>query len=105
MLTGYPLKMRYGRVYLVTYVVGNFLANDNTVVECNLLSSPFVTHSYAMGQRQLKLKTEVMGALVSRTLFVTAPPDGNVAPAQYYMMFVVLDGIPGHGKWVQILAA
>lgn len=108
-LVSWPNRMRYGRMYFVTYHVGstrreqNLAGEETAVVECNLHSAPFVTHSYAQGQRQLKLKTELMwGWSSKRTLLVTAPPNGNVAPAQYYMLFVLRDGIPGSAKWVQI---
>lgn len=92
--------MRYGLSYTLSYNRRRPKNEVTTVVECNLNSSPFVTHSYAQGQRQLKLKTEIMGT----KLVITAPPNGNVAPPQYYMLFLVVNGIPSRGKWVQVTA-
>jgi hypothetical protein len=33
---------------------------------------------------------------------VTSPPSGNVAPPQYYMLFILQAGIPGTAKWVKV---
>lgn len=121
-VTDWPNTMKYGRDYVVSFLVAGGFAgggsgsdgegqwnNGGNVVECNLNSAPFVTHSYAQGQRQLKLQSVLFGGRKRRrsnfrAISVTAPPDSNVAPSQYYMMFVVLNGIPGKAKWVQVTA-
>jgi hypothetical protein len=38
----------------------------------------------------------------SQNLFVNAPPSRNVAPPGPYVLFVVVDGVPGVGQFVQI---
>lgn len=119
----WPTKMKYGRRYLLSFSVatgalGNlplgagqeqrFQGQSSVPVEVNLNSAPFVTHSYAHGQRQLKLETLLVKKWGKRkqqnlqTLLVTAPPSMTVAPPQYYMLFVVNGGIPGKAVWVQV---
>jgi hypothetical protein len=74
-------------------------------VECRVNSGPFVTHSFAQGQRQLKLQTLLFGGGRRTnvwTVLVTAPPNSFVAPSQYYMLFIVVNGIPGKAHWVRI---
>lgn len=39
---------------------------------------------------------------IAQTLFVNAPPNRNVAPPGPYVVFVMVDGIPAMGKFVQI---
>lgn len=72
----------------------------------NIESSPFVTHSYAMGQRLVRLKvtTPVAAANVegTYTVQVTAPPYAELAPPGYYMLWPVQDWIPGTAVWVKI---
>lgn len=111
-IIGWPKVMTYGSDYLVTFTVpytkqprersGRNQWQD--LVEAKLSSAPFATHSYAMGQRQLKLKTVPLERQksTSRDIAVTAPPNSNVAPPQYYMFFIVNGGIPGKARWVQI---
>lgn len=70
-----------------------------------MLNAPFVTHSYAMGQRMLKLNVTapVAGAgLRVYTAVVTAPPNSVLAPPSYYMFFPVQNGIPGKAFWARI---
>lgn len=38
----------------------------------------------------------------TQTLFVSAPPNRNVAPPGPYVVYVVVDGIPAMGQFVQI---
>lgn len=73
-------------------------------IELNLASTPFVTHSFAQGQRLLQLQT---GAPVAAgrgvfTIWSKAPPSAAVAPAGYYMLFAVADGRVGNAAWVKI---
>ncbi|KAG0620031.1 hypothetical protein M758_4G183500 [Ceratodon purpureus] len=131
-LTFWPKKMTYGRDYFVSFLsLGRGLKKNDFVVECNLNSAPFVTHTYSMGQRQIKLKTVLFGGRGGNqggdqrggrgnnqwdnqrgggkwgkssvsTVLVSSPPNSYVAPSQYYMLFVVVNGIPGKAQWVRI---
>jgi hypothetical protein len=70
-----------------------------------MVSAPFVTHSFAMGQRMLRLKVAAPAATAAvgvYTAAVEAPPNSAVAPASYYMLFPVQNGIPGRACWSRI---
>src|SRR5262249_61861516 len=57
------------------------------------------THAFDMDQRMLSLSfTKGAGALT-----VTAPPNANVAPPGYYMLFIVdNNGVPSVAPFVQL---
>jgi hypothetical protein len=60
------------------------------------------THSFDMDQRLVGLSfTAGSGALS-----VTAPPNGNIAPPGYYMLFILNSaGVPSIGSFVQLTAS
>ncbi|KAG0590752.1 hypothetical protein KC19_1G123900 [Ceratodon purpureus] len=101
-ITDSPATIGYGDTFEITFTaterIGDF--------EVNIESSPFVTHSYAMGQRLVRLKvtTPVAAANVegTYTVQVTAPPYAELAPPGYYMLWPVQDWIPGTAVWVKI---
>lgn len=65
-----------------------------------LISPAAATHSVDTSQRYVKLK--VLGADANR-LHVESPPDPEVAPPGYYMLFVLdADGVPSKARWVQL---
>ncbi|KAG0563931.1 hypothetical protein KC19_8G070500 [Ceratodon purpureus] len=98
-ITDAPGKVGYGDTFAVTFKVTVLKG----ALEMNMKSSPFVTHSYAMGQRMLKLKaTAPVAAGAGFTVDVTAPPTAELAPPGYYMLFPVQNRIPGRAVWVQI---
>ena len=56
-----------------------------------------------MGHRMINLdSTNWQAGGAHQTLFVTGPPNYNVAPPGPYVIYVVVDGIPGIGQFVQI---
>jgi hypothetical protein len=58
-----------------------------------------VTHSVDQGQRYIPLKF----SLSAKTLSVTGPPNGGVAPPGYYMLFIIDSaGVPSVAKIVQV---
>lgn len=81
------------------------------IVEVNLISAPFATHSFAQGQRLLKLAVGtpqaggVPGDMSTYTSLATAPPSSLVAPPSFYMLFLVNQGIPSVAAWVQLISA
>ena len=97
-----PNRLTHGLVFNVTFSCQRF----PMVVEMNLVSSYFSTHSFSQGQRLLRMKTSPP-IQVGNNLFVvtvTAPPNDNIAPPTYYMMFPVVMGIPGVATWVQVVS-
>jgi len=66
--------------------------------------SGFVTHSVHMGHRMVQLDTTgFVAGSTSQQLTVTAPPNGNVAPPGPYVVYVLADGTPGVGQFVQVV--
>jgi Domain of unknown function (DUF1929) len=64
-----------------------------------LMKAGSVTHSFDMDQRYVGLQFTA----ASGTLTVTGPPNSNVAPPGYYMLFLVNKaGTPSLASWVQV---
>ncbi len=75
-----PGQIDYGE----SFVVATAQATDISSVALIALST--VTHSVNTGQRYVGLSFSQSGP---SELTVTAPPDGNIAPPGYYMLFLV----------------
>lgn len=68
-----------------------------------LYTGGFVTHSLHMSARMVVLDASgFRGGQVEQSVVVTMPPDGNVAPPGPYVVFVVVDGVPGRGVVVAV---
>ncbi|MCJ1437254.1 hypothetical protein MMC27_006640 [Xylographa pallens] len=72
-------------------------------VQVVLYHGGFVTHSLHMNHRMIVLDTTgwVAGA-TAQTLTVTMPPNSNVAPPGPYVVYCVVDGVPGIGQFVSV---
>ena len=76
-ITSAPSSISYGNTFSVTTPDA---ANISSVV---LVRNGTVTHAFGMDQREVGMSfTAGSGALT-----VTAPPNGNIAPPGYYMLF------------------
>ncbi|MQL69290.1 hypothetical protein Taro_001614 [Colocasia esculenta] len=102
-----PEKVRYGETFQVDVEVELPVVG---VVEVNVASAPFASHSFSMGQRLVKLNVSPAAPLPDGgsplhhyRIGCTAPPSGNVAPPGYYMAFAVNQGVPSVARWVQIV--
>jgi hypothetical protein len=74
-------------------------ANISSVV---LVRNGTVTHAFGMDQREVGMSFTVG----SGALTVTAPPNGNIAPPGYYMLFLLNNsGVPSVATFVQMTAA
>lgn len=72
-------------------------------VKVALYHGGFVTHSVHMSHRMLFLDTEGWNAgATAQKLTVTMPPSSNVAPPGPYVVYVVVDGVPAIGQFVQV---
>src|SRR5260370_38233671 len=59
-----------------------------------------VTHAFGMDQREVELSFTAQ----SGSLTVTAPPNGNIAPPGYYMLFLLnSSGVPSVATFVQVV--
>src|ERR1700681_4752901 len=74
-------------------------ANISSVV---LMKNGSVTHAFDMEQRLVGLSFTAGSGVLN----VTGPPNGNVAPPGYYMIFLInTSGVPSVAKFVQVLKA
>jgi hypothetical protein len=64
-----------------------------------LMKNGSATHAFNMDQRMIGLNFTI----ASGALTVTAPPNGNIAPPGYYMLFLMSNsGVPSVAKFVQL---
>ena len=68
-------------------------ANVSSVV---IVRATAVTHAFNMEQRMVDLAFTTG----SGVLTVTAPPNGNVAPPGYYLLFIIENGVPSVAQFV-----
>jgi len=75
--------------------------NAASISSVALIRNGSPTHAFDMDQRYVRLSfTAGSGALT-----VTAPPNGNIAPPGYYMLFLVDNsGVPSIANFVQVIA-
>ncbi|KAI5077423.1 hypothetical protein GOP47_0007247 [Adiantum capillus-veneris] len=101
-ITSSPARITYGSVFKVTFSC----PSSPMSVEMNLVSAYFTTHSYSQGQRLVRMKVST-GVAQGNNVYevtVTAPPNANIAPPQYYMLFPVMSGVAGSAVWVQMVS-
>jgi Domain of unknown function (DUF1929)/Chitobiase/beta-hexosaminidase C-terminal domain/Bacterial lectin/PKD domain len=74
-------------------------ANISSVV---IMKNGAVTHAFDMDQRLVGLSFTAGSGVLN----VTGPPNGNIAPPGYYMIFLFnTSGVPSAAKFVQVLNA
>jgi hypothetical protein len=74
-------------------------ANISTVV---LMRNGAVTHAFNMDQRYVGLSFTAGSGVLN----ITAPPNGNIAPPGYYMLFLLnKTGVPSVSKMIQLSTA
>ncbi|GLT92607.1 hypothetical protein SLE2022_104380 [Rubroshorea leprosula] len=97
-----PETVRYGEGFNVLVSVPLPVVG---ILEVNLGSAPFATHSFSQGQRLVKLTVtpSVPEGRGRYTIKCTAPPNGAVAPPGYYMAFVVNQGVPSVARWIHLV--
>ncbi|KAI9808602.1 MAG: hypothetical protein M1825_003752 [Sarcosagium campestre] len=72
-------------------------------VKVALYHGGFVTHSLHMGHRMLFLDNSGFKASAQKQkISVAMPPNGNVAPPGPYVVYVLADGVPAMGQFVQV---
>ncbi|KAJ8772625.1 hypothetical protein K2173_027802 [Erythroxylum novogranatense] len=92
----------YGQRLVVRFRVTGKLAPDTVTV--TMVAPSFTTHSFSMNQRLLVLGNDKVTEVGTSTydILVTSPGSGNLAPSGFYLLFVVHQGVPSQGIWVQI---
>ena len=72
-------------------------------VTVSLYYGGFVTHNVHMGHRMVYLDTTGFNAgQTAQTITAKMPPNGNVAPPGPYVVYVLVDGVPGIGQFVSV---
>ncbi|KAF1842338.1 carbohydrate-binding module family 18 [Cucurbitaria berberidis CBS 394.84] len=76
---------------------------NSKAVKVSLYYGGFVTHSVHMGHRMAFLdNTGFNGGSTAQTITVTMPPNKSVAPAGPYVVYVLVDGVPAIGQFVNV---
>jgi hypothetical protein len=88
-----PASITYGGPFSVP------TSDASSIASVVLMKPGSVTHSFDMDQRYVGLTFTA----ASGSLTVTGPPNSNVAPPGYYMLFLVnKTGTPSLASWVQV---
>jgi len=91
--TGTPTSITYGGSFNVP------TQDASTIASVVLMKPGSVTHSFDMDQRYVGLSFTT----ASGNLTVSGPPNSNIAPPGYYMLFLVNKaGTPSIASWVQV---
>ena len=91
-ITSAPSVVGYGGTFTVQTPNA---ANISSVV---LIKAGSVTHAFDMDQRLVGLSYTAG----SGSLTVTGPPNSNIAPPGYYLLFLLSAGVPSVAKFVQV---
>lgn len=92
-ITSAPSSISYGSVFSIPTPDA---ANISSMV---LVRNGTVTHAFGMDQREVGLSFTAGNGLLT----VTAPPNGNIAPPGYYMLFILnSSGVPSVAAFVQM---
>lgn len=96
-----PSAIPYGAPFTIQVAVQSPVQG---MIGLTMTSSPFTTHSYSQGQRQVKLVVSAPVLVQGNVYSVTGngPLSPNVAPPSWYMMHALHQGIPSSGIWVQV---
>ncbi|HKQ75726.1 MAG TPA: galactose oxidase-like domain-containing protein [Blastocatellia bacterium] len=93
-ITNAPATINYG----TTFTINTPTPLD--ITEVALLRAGAVTHGYNMSQRGIECVIAGSGA---GTLDVETPPNSNLAPPGWYLLFVLdSNRIPSEGRWVRL---
>lgn len=84
----------YGQSYTIT----NVATPNGGPASVTLLGAVSSTHGNSMGQRTIMPAVSCSGT----TCTITAPPNVNVAPAGWFQLWVLDNGIPSNASWVRI---
>ena len=93
---GAPSAIMYGQSFSLP------TPDAPSIASAVLMKAGSVTHSFDMDQRYVGLSF----AVAAGSLTVTGPPNSNIAPPGYYMLFLVNKaGTPSLATWVQVSGA
>jgi len=91
----YPESITYGK----TFELESTQTRD--IIEIAIIRSTVTTHCVNTEQRYVGLE---FSSKDSNTLSVTVPPNKNLAPPGYYLLFILnKDGVPSIAPFVQLI--
>lgn len=103
------------RPYDITLSETNLQVNSSTLeisfaalpaakkLQIALYHGGFVTHTVHMGHRMIFLDSEGWSpGTVDQLVRVSMPPTNAIAPPGPYVLYVVVDGVPGNGTFVMV---
>jgi hypothetical protein len=94
-ITGVPTNINYGNTFTIQ------TQDASSISSVVLVRNGTVTHAFGMDQRMVGLSFTAG----STSLTVTAPPNSNIAPPGYYMLFALNSaGVPSRASFVQVTA-
>ncbi|MCA1587839.1 MAG: DUF1929 domain-containing protein [Chloroflexi bacterium] len=89
-----PATTSYGATFQVT------TPTPADITEVVLLRPGAVTHGFNQSQRGIELVISATGAA---TIDVQSPPDPNLAPPGWYLLFVLnASTTPSEGRWIRV---
>lgn len=89
-----PATVSYGASFAVA------TPNPSDIAEVVLLRPGAVTHGFNMSQRGIELVITAIGAA---DVTVEAPPQPNLAPPGWYLLFVLdASRVPSTGRWLRV---
>lgn len=98
-ITDLPASITYGSSFTLSTRLEKG-ARVRGVVQINLVAQGFHTHGQAMTQKLVSCGFKAVANSYDFT--VTTPRDASVIPPGIYLMFVVSDGIPSEGEWIEL---
>lgn len=95
-VTSAPSSISYGNTFTVT------TPDASSIASVVLVRNGTVTHAFGMDQREVVLSFNAGEGFLT----VTAPPNGNIAPPGYYMLFLLnSSGVPSVAPFIQMTTA
>jgi hypothetical protein len=92
-ITNAPSSISYGNTFNVQ------TPDAANIADVVLVRNGTVTHAFGTDQREVEMSFTTNSGAVT----VTAPPNGNIAPPGYYMLFLLNSaGVPSLANFVQI---
>ncbi|XP_073148301.1 aldehyde oxidase GLOX1-like [Henckelia pumila] len=93
----------YAKLLSIQFFIPQGIVGGAPIV-VTMVAPSFSTHSFSMNQRLLVLSGGNVVAVGNNTFRVRVftPFSSNLAPAGYYLLFVVHGEIPSQGIWIQI---
>lgn len=95
----HPLEIHYGANFHIRMSAATFVKQATKVV---LMRPGSTTHTRNFDQRLVEM-TMTKDPAFPRRLYLTAPPNGNIAPPGYYLLFVLnAQGVPSRGHILKL---